>query len=290
MEIGIGLPAAVPDVDGKSLVDFARRAEAKGFSSLGTLDRLVYPNYEPLIALAAAAAVTERIRLTPAVLITPYRSNAALLAKQVATIHHLSGGRFVLGVGLGGREDDYTASGLSLKGRGKVLDRQLAEMHEIWDGAPRGFAGPIGPPVNGGPPILVGGGADAAYERAAKYADGWIMGGGPPEHFAAAVDKLTAAWERTGRDDTPRKAAITYFSLGPNATAQVEAATKHYYAWLGEYADMIAAHVATTPEELQERVQGFEQAGCDELIVFPASKDTEQVDLLAEAVLPVSAR
>src|SRR5882757_6879683 len=109
MDVGIGLPATIPGVEGDQVVEWARRAEARGFSSLGTLDRLVYGNYEPLIALAAAAAVTERIRLTTAILIAPMRANAAMLAKQAASVDALSGGRLVLGIAVGGREDDYEA-------------------------------------------------------------------------------------------------------------------------------------------------------------------------------------
>src|SRR5512132_864426 len=112
MDIGIGLPNAVPRVDRAGIVEWARRAEQAGFSSLGTIDRIVYPNYESLIALAAAAAVTERIRLATDILIAPLRSNTALLAKQAATIDQLSRGRLVLGLAPGGRQDDYEVSGL----------------------------------------------------------------------------------------------------------------------------------------------------------------------------------
>src|SRR3954470_7294498 len=109
MEVGIGLPATIPGVTGEQVLEWARRAEARGFSTLGTIDRLVYGNYEPLIALAAAAAVTERSALTTAIMIAPYRLNAALVAKQAATVHRLSGGRLTLGAAVGGREDDYEA-------------------------------------------------------------------------------------------------------------------------------------------------------------------------------------
>ncbi len=123
MEVAIGLPATIPGVEREQLLEWARRADARGFSSLATLDRIVYPNYEPLIALAAAAAVTERIGLMTAILIAPYRANAALVAKQAATLHHLSNGRLALGVAVGGREDDYTASGVDFHTRGESSRR-----------------------------------------------------------------------------------------------------------------------------------------------------------------------
>src|ERR687887_816133 len=127
MQIGIGLPSTIPGTEGEQIVEWARRAERRGFSSLGTIDRIVFDNYEPLIALAAAAAVTERIRLTTSILIAPYRANAALLAKQAASVDRLSGGRLVLGMAVGGRPDDFEASGVPFDGRGRRFDEMLAE-------------------------------------------------------------------------------------------------------------------------------------------------------------------
>src|SRR6478609_7518891 len=119
MEVGIGLTATIPGVERDQMLDWARRADALGFSSLGTIDRIVYPNYEPLIALTAAAAVTERIRLATDVMLGPLRANAAMIAKQVLSLDALAGGgRAVLGIGLGAREDDYEISGMDLSTRG----------------------------------------------------------------------------------------------------------------------------------------------------------------------------
>jgi alkanesulfonate monooxygenase SsuD/methylene tetrahydromethanopterin reductase-like flavin-dependent oxidoreductase (luciferase family) len=290
MEIGIGLPATIPGVDGEALVEWSRRADRRGFSTLGTIDRIVYPNYEPLIALAAAAAVTERIRLTTAILIAPLRPNAVLLAKQLATIHHLSGGRLVVGAAPGGREDDYEVSGVDIHPRGRAFDRQLEELKRVWAGEEKGFAGPVGPNVDQAPQLLIGGRVDASFRRAAEYGDGWIMGGGDPSQFAASVEKLEQAWSAAGRSDTPRKASLTYFSLGPDADKNAQWYLGDYYGWLGEDVTKgMAQNAARDAEAVSQRVTLFEEAGCDELIFFPCSSDPEQVDLLAEAV-PVSAR
>jgi alkanesulfonate monooxygenase SsuD/methylene tetrahydromethanopterin reductase-like flavin-dependent oxidoreductase (luciferase family) len=278
MDIGIGLPNAVPRVDRAGIVEWARRAEEAGFSSLGTIDRIVYGNYESLIALAAAAAVTERIRLMTDILISPLRANTALLAKQTATLNHLSGGRVVLGLAVGGREDDYEISGVDFGTRGRIFDRQLEELARHWSGATG-----VGPTSR--PTVLIGGGSDAAIRRAARHGDGWTMGGGPPESFPEAEAKLTDAWQAEGRAGTPRTAALFYYALGDDPEAQARAALGDYYGFLGEYAEMVVAGAAKDEAALRERVAAFEQSGVDEVICFPTSADPAQVDLLAGAVL-----
>ena len=286
MEVGIGLPNTVPDTDGRTLVAWARQAEEAGFSTLGTIGRLVYPNYEELIALAAAAAVTSRIRLTTSVLLTPLYVNTALFAKQAASLDRLSEGRLVLGLGLGGRDDDFSASGLTTAGRGQRFDEQLAEMKRIWEGEERGYTGAIGPaPVRpGGPELILGGTTEASFSRVARLGDGWIMGGGTPEMFAQGAAGVDKAWQDAGRPGRPRKLSLAYFALGPYARAQADDYLHHYYGWLGEIADQIAAGAAVNAEMANVYATAFAEAGCDELIFVPTSSGLEQVGLLAEAL------
>ncbi len=281
MDIGIGLPSTIRGTTGEQVVEWARRADRAGFSSLGTIDRLVYDNYEPLIALAAAAAVTERIGLCTSVLLAPLRANAAMLAKQAASLQKLSNGRLVLGMGVGGREDDFEASGVPLNQRGKWLDEALAEMTAIWGGERA-----IGPDVRDNPPtVFLGGGAEAAFRRAAQYGDGWVLGGQPPEGFVEPRDKLRASFHEAGRSERPRALAMAYFSLDDDPESQAQATIGDYYSFLGDYAEQIVGYVAKGEDQIRERVRGFEAVECDELILFPSSPDPDQVDKLADAVL-----
>jgi alkanesulfonate monooxygenase SsuD/methylene tetrahydromethanopterin reductase-like flavin-dependent oxidoreductase (luciferase family) len=279
MDVAIGLPNAVPGTTGGQIVEWARRADARGFSGLGTIDRIVYENYEPLTALAAAAAVTERIGLCTSVLLAPLRVNAVELAKQALSVHALSGGRLTLGLGLGARDDDYEASGVELAGRGKRLDAMLETIEEVWSGEE------VGPSIEGPPALILGGHAEVSFARAARFGDGWIAAGSGPEQFAIGAEKVRAAWSEAGRDDEPRTSALAYFSLGDRAEEEARAYLTDYYAWLGEQvAEFLVAGAAKDAETVKRYVATYEAAGCDELILCPSSGDPNQVDLLADAV------
>jgi alkanesulfonate monooxygenase SsuD/methylene tetrahydromethanopterin reductase-like flavin-dependent oxidoreductase (luciferase family) len=278
MDVAIGLPNAVRGTTGDQLTEWARRAEARGFSSLGTIDRIAYPNLEPLISLAAAAAVTERIGLATTVLLGPLRVNPVALAKQVASLHKVSDGRMTLGIGLGGREDDYEVAGVEMGTRGKDLDAMLARMREAWAGEE------MGPDHETQPRVLVGGSVEASFERAARFGDGWIAAGAPPDQFAEWRQGFEAAWSQAGRGEAPRSAALAYYSLGDRAEEEAQEYLTDYYAWLGEdVANMIAGSAAKDPDTVRQYVEAFAQAGCDELFLFPSSSDPRQVDLLADA-------
>jgi alkanesulfonate monooxygenase SsuD/methylene tetrahydromethanopterin reductase-like flavin-dependent oxidoreductase (luciferase family) len=267
LKIGIGLPTAIPGVDRAGIVDWARRAEAGGFSTLAVLDRVAYPNLEPLACLAAAAAVTESIGLMTDVLLAPLRPNTALLVKQAATIDTLSGGgRLTLGVGVGSRRDDFEASGVDFATRGRALDRQLVRLHQAFGKAR----------------LIVGGRSVAAFRRAAEHAGGWTAGGGSPDDFVAGVEQLRRAWTTAGRTDSARTAALAYFALGPGAEEAVRTTVGDYYAFSESFSQPTMANALTDEDGVRRAIEDYAAAGADELILFPASRELSQVDRLAE--------
>jgi alkanesulfonate monooxygenase SsuD/methylene tetrahydromethanopterin reductase-like flavin-dependent oxidoreductase (luciferase family) len=281
VEIGLGLPNTVAGTEGNILLDWAIEGERAGFSTLATLDRLVYDNYECLTTLAAAAAVTETIRLTTAIMIAPMRADTAVLAKQAATVDRLSGGRLVLGLAVGARPDDFRANGTEHAGRGKRLDAQLSEMREIWGGARRGFAGGIGPKParEGGPELLLGGHSPRAITRAATSGSGWISGSRGPGMFRGGAEAVRKAWTGEGK---PRLVALSYFALGDTAADLADGYINDYYGFAPPYAKLVRQNTAAGAEAVRSTIDAFEQAGCDELILAPCSADLGQLKLLAD--------
>jgi alkanesulfonate monooxygenase SsuD/methylene tetrahydromethanopterin reductase-like flavin-dependent oxidoreductase (luciferase family) len=285
MDIGIGLPSTIPGTSGSQIVEWAMAAEERGFSTLGVIDRLVYGNTEPLVTLGAAAAVTRRIRLMTSILLVPFRGNAALLAKQAATVNHLSGGRLVLGMAVGGYRDDYEASGVAFRERGRRFDAMLDEMTRVWAGEPRGFAGAIGPDAGvRRSQIVFGGGSERTYDRVATWGTGWIAGSRGVETFQKGADGVRRAWARHGRDGEPRLMALPYFCLGPRARQDAAAFLTDHYAIEGEAASRMAASALTDVTSIRDTIAAYERAGCHELLLFPCTPDPRQVELLAEAV------
>ncbi len=286
MKIGIGLPASIPGVEPRLLLDWATQAEAARFSSLGLIDRLVYPNFEPLITLAAVSAVTSRIRLMTTVLLAPLR-NTALLAKEAASLDALSGGRLTLGLGVGAREDDFRAASVPFHRRGKIFDEQLTSMARIWSGEPLSAeVGAIGPrPARpGGPEILLGGYSPAAIQRLRRWGDGFIAGGSAPEQAGQFFRLAEQVWQEAGRPGTPRLVGSVYYGLGRDAVERAGAYLSHYYAFVGPRAQQIVQGIPTTPEAVRMVVQTFAEAGADEVMLWATIPDLEQISLLAEAV------
>ena len=256
------------------MLDWARRAEAGPYSSVAVLDRVAYDSFEPFAALAAAAGATERIRLATMIAIGPLRPTG-LLVKQAASVSSLSGGRLTLGLAVGARLDDYDAAGVEHRGRGRKLDEQLAYLRGDVDGDRVG-------PSREGIQVLVGGGSGQAFARVARYADGYAHGGGPPRAFESAAARARAAWNDLGRPGEPLLWGQGYFAFGDAARGNDY--LLDYYAFTGPFAERIAAGNLTSARAIKDFVRGYEEAGCDELVLFPTVSDLSELDRLTEAL------
>jgi alkanesulfonate monooxygenase SsuD/methylene tetrahydromethanopterin reductase-like flavin-dependent oxidoreductase (luciferase family) len=274
MNVGVGLPTTTPGTDGAMVLEWARRADAGPFSSLAVLDRVVYDCLDPFAALAAAAAVTARVRLATMIAIGPLRATA-LLAKQAASVHALSGKRLTLGLAVGARIQDYEAAGIEHRGRGRRLSEQLAYLRGGIDEDRVG-------PARDGIELLVGGASGQAFSRMARYADGYAHGGGPPRAFTGGAARANAAWRDLGRPGRPRLWGQGYFALGD--VERGNAYLRDYYAFTGPFAERVVAANLTSARAIKDFLRGYEEAGCDELVLFPTVADAAELDRLAEAI------
>src|SRR5437660_3972840 len=286
MKIGMGIPTAIPGKDAFLIPEWARQAEAVSFSSIGVTDRIVYSSCESMTVLAAMAGATTRIGLLSHVIIAPLRS-PAMLAKQAASLDVISGGRLTLGLSVGQREDDYTATLASYHDRGKRFDEQLALMKRIWEGQPFSQeVGAIGPlPVQpGGPEIIIGALSLAGIRRVGRWASGYIGGVVGPDSTNQCYQMVKQSWQEAGRPGKPRLLACAYFGLGPDARERSQAAVKKYYSYRGPLSDVIAGMVAATKEELHTVIQRYAEIGTDELILVACVPEVDQVARLADAL------
>ena len=283
MDIGIGIGNSLLDMDGPTLIEWARRAEARGFASLASIGRVAWPAYDELAVFAAAAAVTERIELLTDVLLAP-TYGMARLAKLTASVDRLSNGRLTLGLGVGARPDDYEAAEEDFTTRGKRYDQQLEALHESWAGRPpKGATKPFGPTATRERiPILFGGDPARAARRAVRWDGGFTIGGAPPEAAAGMVETFRAAYAEAGGAGTPRVVCLTYFGLGDHEEESIRQ-LRAYYAFIAERAEWVAKSAARSADEVGARIDAFRQIGADELVFSPSVPDVDQVDLLADA-------
>jgi alkanesulfonate monooxygenase SsuD/methylene tetrahydromethanopterin reductase-like flavin-dependent oxidoreductase (luciferase family) len=280
MQIGIGLPIRTGEARPEILLEIAARAETGPFSTLAVADRVVFRAQEPLIALAAVAGLTRRIRLMTSALLGPTRETT-LLARQAASLDALSGGRLSLGLGIGIRQDDYEATGFAFDRRGRRLEGQLADLRRIWTEGSIGAA-PVRP---GGPEILVGGYVDAVARRIAAWGDGFIApGGGGPAQVAALWGRIREAWRTAGRAGEPRYVSASYYALGPNAVAAAEEYIGSWYGFDPALAERRLAGIPTTEAAVRAAIERQRDLGADEYILRPCIADLDQVDRLADLV------
>ena len=229
MKVGLAFASSIA-IDGPASLEICRRAEAAGFESVWGGEHVVLPDSihskypytedgkipaepdtpipDPLIWLAFAAAAAPTLRLGTCILIVPQR-NPLVLAKELATLDQISGGRVELGLGVGWLEEEFDALGVPWARRGARNDEYVAAMRALWAGPHAEFHGEFvdfepatcSPrPVNGNIPVLVGGDTDAAIRRAVRIADGYFPGEGDHERLGALLGRLRQAAEAADRD------------------------------------------------------------------------------------------
>jgi alkanesulfonate monooxygenase SsuD/methylene tetrahydromethanopterin reductase-like flavin-dependent oxidoreductase (luciferase family) len=289
MKLGIGLPNTMAhETDRNLMVDWARLADEAGFHVLGTIDKPNFDAWDPLVTLAGAAAVTERARLATTILQLPNR-NEVLVAKQAAVVDQLSDGRLDLGVAQGGREDDYEVLGAEFAGRSERFERQVARVREVWANAresdrEHGVLGPD-PVQEPGPPIWVGAMQPKAVDRAVRIADGFIFGTAGSKAMAQAAPGIREAFAASGKPDATI-AGLAYAAVGDDPQKALEEGAHHvlrYYGQLWTEPENLIHHGPGA--KLVEEIAAYADA-LDVLIVFPEIPSLDQVEQLAEHVLP----
>jgi alkanesulfonate monooxygenase SsuD/methylene tetrahydromethanopterin reductase-like flavin-dependent oxidoreductase (luciferase family) len=291
MDLAMTLPTMLPHGRAE-LLAWCRGVDEGTWSSLAVPERITYTSHSWTVQLAAAAALTERVRLWTTIVILPAHP-AVQVAKDLASVDRLSSGRLTVGVGVGGREHDYQALGAPFTRRWQRMDDAVAAMRAVWSGDPP-FPGadPVGPPPiqAGGPPLAAGVMGPKALARAARWAvgvdDGSTVTSVSRDAVAALVERVRAAWRDAGRSDTPHVSASLWYALGDGAAERL----RHYaYEYLKIFGDEMAgamaeACTASTPAALREAVAAAADAGCDELFLVPTTADPTELDRTREAL------
>jgi alkanesulfonate monooxygenase SsuD/methylene tetrahydromethanopterin reductase-like flavin-dependent oxidoreductase (luciferase family) len=293
MKIGIALPAQVTGVTRKDVLGYAERAERANLDSLWVLDRLVYPSLAPLPLLAAAASVTERVRLGTSILLGTLW-NPMLLAKDVATIQRLAEGRFILGMAIGARDADFQAAGVSMRTRPSRLEETVALLRAATAGQGvdhkgRAFqvkVGPVALPGTPPTPIWLGGFADEAIRRAVRVGDGFIVGGRGPSYGREVVPVVRRLAGEAGKD--PGRfpiLALMYACFAGDVARATSTMTDYITGYYGRMIfDPATNAICGGTREAVPRLQDYAAVGIDTLAIVPVTRDPEQVDRLAEAV------
>jgi alkanesulfonate monooxygenase SsuD/methylene tetrahydromethanopterin reductase-like flavin-dependent oxidoreductase (luciferase family) len=296
MEIGMSLPTMAPGYTAATTLEWSRAIDAGPYSTLSTGERITFDNPDWLVTLSAAAVVTERVRLFANLVVLPAHP-VAVVAKQLATLDQLSGGRLTVGVGVGGRGHDFRAAERPTAERHATLDTQVAELRRLWAGEPPfPRADPVGPaPVQGADlPILAGAMGPKAMARAARWADG-VSGfsiSGTVDEMAANFRLAEQAWADAGRTTSPRRVSGCFYVLDGDderAAATLEAFARRYLTIFG--AEIAATMAATcrvaSVDRLSAVLDGAADAGCDEFVLVPGTVD---LDCLTRTTELLSAR
>ena len=297
MRIGFTVPGMAPDTSPSTVAEFARRAEAAGAHSVWVTDRIMDRTPEPLVMLGAVAALTSKVRIGTAVLLGSLRP-PLLVAKSTATLDWLSGGRLILGLGVGSRADDFTATATPIKQRGARMDELVEILRLAWRGEPIRFQGrhqafDLGkmgrlPMQPGGPPLWFGGRSDAVLRRIARVGDGYIGSTSTGvAGFAENWRKIRDYAADAGRDASAiTPAALIHFSLDSDrdrARAAMQAYLTQSYG-AARAADL--GNMVGTVDDLRRGAEEYRAAGVDVLILSSVSAEVSHLDRFCQEVMP----
>ena len=287
------MPVMEPDLDAATLKAWAAAIDDGPFSSLCWGERIAFDNPEALTLLGALAAWTDRVRLMTTVVV-PQLHDPVLLAKSLATGDMLSGGRLTVGLGVGGRHEDYRAVGADPATQTmRAMAQRVGVMKRVWAGEKvTESVVPVGPaPLQeGGPPLLVGTMGPKTVRSAAAWADG--LAGTTldldPAKQNELYDVAREAWAQAGKPK-PLLATSFWFALGDGdeARAQVHRHLRHYMNWIpAHYVDAIAPGTgwAGNEDELASVLRKFDDIGTDEIHLIPTSSDVGQLRTIADIV------
>jgi len=293
----------IPDFS--QILDLAERAEALGFDSVWVGDSvLARPRFEPLTTLAAVAARTRRVRLGTAVLL-PMLRHPVPLANEVASLDHVSGGRLILGVGIGGSNPavarEFAACGISIKQRVGLFEESLVVLRRLWTEPEVTFHGRyfqvqsvrlgLRPLQKSGVPLWVAGRVDNALRRILRLGDGWLPISSSPEVFKADWDRLQQIGQETGRDAGELHRCL-YTTLNVNsdgvlAERELRAFIENYYGIPYEVLARTNGLCAGSAENCIAWLKAFITAGAQTIVVrFGSSDQIGQLRRFAEEVLP----
>lgn len=297
MKIGMTLPVTEPGWSRQTLIDWTRGVDGGPFDFLALGERVCFPSPEVISTLSACAAVTERVRLLTTVLILPAH-DPVILAKQLATIDVFSEGRLSVGVGTGGRVEDYVARSLGPERRRlSALESHVDTMRQVWAGEYRveGAANIVEPLPKqaGGPPLYAGVFGPKGIASASRWAEG-VCGmsmSGEVSEASAAFQQITELWvatpEAERRSEKPVLGSAFWFALGDDARQQMQTHLYRYFNWLPEsdrQAMASACGFCGSADELRQRLIEFREAGTDELALIPTSIDSRDLEAAAEVV------
>jgi probable F420-dependent oxidoreductase len=298
--------AWLPRID--ELVDLVKLIDDCGYDSLWAGDHVSYaiPILDPIVQLAQAAVVSRRLTLGTSVLLLPLR-HPTPVAKQISTLDHLTEGRLIFGVGVGGEfPNEYAACDVPLNERGARLAEGVAVLRKLWSGQPASHAGKhygpfqdvlmLPPPRQpGGPPIWFAGRSDSALRRIGRIGDGWLAYLLTPEMYRQGLEKIAAATEAAQRTVSRFGTSHLLFMRCDDTYEQaLDAATETLSVrYAMDFRKAAQRYCALgRPEQIAERVREYHAAGVRHMILDFLGRYEErpaQIERVAREVLPLLA-